>query len=577
MTNNPFKKFGIDWLLFGGFAVLIFILVSIMTWFNSTFTTRESVQSVSFYQQKLLNRMGDEINNQIKFIEQTASTASLNNDLQQFLFSQQTDVLRFQDMKNTFSNIVYTSSFIKSISIYIEDPKLTTDIYSPVQILDLESLKKESWYPMIASKPQAWIPEHPVQSYLKNKMQMISFTKKIVSDSGQYYGVIMLNTSVAGIQKTMTSESEDVSRLLIDHEGNLITSIGSRSETFYKNHYKQFAEELNRQGGFQRIQLHSDKDQLMVWSNFENSGWSIIELTPWERVTESSVKSMRVSIYIGCIALVFALVFALLISRGFTKPLRFLIKRMNQFSLEKSASTLPSDYSNEFGSLFQGYTNLQERIVELYLSLEQQYKLRQEVEVKALQAMINPHFLYNTLDQINWMAIQADQSDISKAISLLGRMFRIGLSNGEGLIRVSEEILYTECYLTIQQIRWGDNLHVVFDIDVECTDYFVPKLTLQPFIENAIIHGFNGRRSGQIRVSLQKDDHDIRFRIIDNGRGLQVGWDQTASRTSGGYGIKNVKERIVALYGTPYGIDMYNVPEGGTQVDIRLPIVESSS
>ncbi|TXK84444.1 sensor histidine kinase [Paenibacillus sp. N3.4] len=575
MTSNPFKRFGIDWLLFGGFAMLIFILVSIMTLFNSSYTTRQSVESVSFYQQKLLNRMGDEINNQIKFIEQTASTASLNNDLQQFLFSQQTDIIRFQDMKNTFSNMVYTSSFIKSISIYIEDPKLTTDIYSPVQILDFERLKQEVWYPMIASKQQAWIPEHPVQSYIKNKTQMISFTKKIVSDSGQVYGIIMLNASVAGIQKTMKSESEDVSRLLIDNEGSLITSIGSRSESFYANHYKQFANQLVRQSGYKRIQLHNDNDQLMVWSNFEYSGWSIIELTPWERVTESSVKSEQVSIYIGCIALVLALVFALLLSRGFTKPLRLLIKKMNQFSLEKPSARLPSDYNNEFGSLFQGYTNLMDRIGELYVSLEHQYRLRQEVEVKALQAMINPHFLYNTLDQINWMAIQADQSDISRAISLLGRMFRIGLSKGEGLIQVSEEILYTECYLTIQQIRWGDNLRVVFDIDAECTDFYVPKLTLQPFIENAIMHGFNGRRTGHIHISLQKDDHGILIQIIDNGRGLKADWDQGAAITPGGYGIKNVKERIAVLYGLPFGIEMDNFPAGGTRVVIRLPIIKS--
>ncbi|NEW05008.1 sensor histidine kinase [Paenibacillus sp. SYP-B3998] len=574
MTKNPFKKFGIDWLLFGGFALLIFILVSIMTWFNSSFTTKESVQSVSFYQQKLLNRMGDELSNQIKFIEQTASTTSFNNDLQQFLFSQQTDVLRFQDMKGTFSNIVYTSSFIKSISIFIEDPKLTTDMYSPVQILDLHNLKKEPWYSLIENTSQAWIPEHSVQSYLKNKTPMISFTKKIVSDSGQDYGVIMLNASAANIQKTMTSESEDVSRLLIDHEGRLITSIGSRSESFYKNNYKQFAEQLNRQSGYQRIQLRDDKDQLMVWSNLDNSGWSIIELTPWEQVTESSVKSAQISLYIGCIALAFALAIALLLSRGFTKPLRLLVKRMNQFSLEKPSAQLPSDYKNEFGSLFQGYTNLQDRIGELYLSLEQQYRLRQEVEVKALQAMINPHFLYNTLDQINWMAIQADQSDISKAISLLGRMFRIGLSNGEGLIRISEEVLYTECYLSIQQIRWGDNLQVAFEVEPQCVDYYIPKLTLQPFIENAIVHGFNGRRKGHIRIMLHQDEHGIQVQIVDDGRGLQDGWDQLAGRTTGGYGIKNVKERITALYGASYGIQMSSRPEGGTQVEIHLPVVE---
>ncbi len=136
---------------------------------------------------------------------------------------------------------------------------------------------------------------------------------------------------------------------------------------------------------------------------------------------------------------------------------------------------LPEDYRNEFGVLFSGYRKLIDRIQQLYVSLEDQYKRQRSAEIKALQAMINPHFLYNTLDQLNWMAIEAGQDRMSRILELMGTMFRIGLSNGESLITLREELLHTECYLKIQQLRWEEGLTVEIDVPEQLQHFFYPQ------------------------------------------------------------------------------------------------------
>ncbi|UQZ86394.1 Sensor histidine kinase YehU [Paenibacillus konkukensis] len=250
---------------------------------------------------------------------------------------------------------------------------------------------------------------------------------------------------------------------------------------------------------------------------------------------------------------------------------------MNRVPGSASASHLPSDYTNEFGSLFNGYRRQMERIDELLQSLKAQHKRQREAEILALQAMINPHFLYNTLDQLNWLAIEAGQEKISRILSLMGKMFRIGLSNGETMIPIRDELVHVESYLQIQSIRWGDGLTYSIEADEALKELYIPRLTLQPFVENAIIHGFHGRRTGEIRIEAEREGNAprIEFRIYDNGVGLRADWSEKKKRRTGGYGIRNVKERIAAYLGAPYGVQLHNLDGQGTLVRIVLPVIHN--
>jgi two-component system sensor histidine kinase YesM len=215
-----------------------------------------------------------------------------------------------------------------------------------------------------------------------------------------------------------------------------------------------------------------------------------------------------------------------------------------------------------------------ERIDELYKSIEIHHQRQREAEVKALQANINPHFLYNTLDQINWMALQEGQQKISNVLELTGQMFRIGLSNGESFIPIRDELQHVECYLRIQQICWEEGLFYEIHVPDELKSYLIPKITLQPFVENAILHGFHGRSSGLIVIQAVQADNRIIFTISDNGKGFNVNQQENRKKIKGGYGIRNVRERIDALFGPSYGVEIESKADCGTVIAISLPQLE---
>lgn len=187
--------------------------------------------------------------------------------------------------------------------------------------------------------------------------------------------------------------------------------------------------------------------------------------------------------------------------------------------------------------------------------------------------MINPHFLYNTLDQLNWMAIENGQEKISKVLELVGKMLRLSLSKGEQFITVRDELQILDCYIRIQQIRWRGAIHFEIAVPEELQDVYIPKITLQPFVENAIMHGFHGKHGGTIKINGEMKADSIVLSVWDDGIGIDHNWKQIHQKT-GGYGIRNVKERLSAYFQKPYGIQLLN-HGNGTVVYIRLPTMYS--
>jgi two-component system sensor histidine kinase YesM len=190
--------------------------------------------------------------------------------------------------------------------------------------------------------------------------------------------------------------------------------------------------------------------------------------------------------------------------------------------------------------------------------------------------MINPHFLYNSLDQINWMAIEASQPQISHMLSHLAHFLRGALTNTDSLVSLPEEIAHIESYLEFQKIRWEDGLHYRFDITEEAKELYVPKILLQPFVENAFIHGFHGKQKAMLVIDARVYEEQLQIRITDDGRKLREDWADKRS-AKGGYGLQNVRERIEALFGPVYGFNLKSLPEGGTQAIIMLPKLYSPS
>ncbi|MBE1444960.1 sensor histidine kinase [Paenibacillus sp. OAS669] len=567
---NLFKKVRIDRLFFSSFAVFITALLLIFTWISYSFTSRELAENTSFYQQDLLGELNKQLDIQLRSIEQMSLAASRNIDtigfdpLEKDSFER---LRRKKDLLNMLANITYSTTMVQSIYLYTDTPELT-DSQAPVRFLDLRGIKEESWYPEIQKNDFTWIADHMIQTNT-GPQHFIGFARKVYNNSGKYYGLLVLNIKASAIEQLVRGETEGRSRILLDAGGKTISSIGN--PVLSESELASIRAERNKSGSVRLPAAEGREDVLLVW-NKTRSDWMLVETTPWSSIVTGSVRLAYVLITVGLSAIFIASFFTLFLSRQFTKPIRHLLAVMGGVPASTSISNLPTDYTNEFGNMFNGYRRQMERIEELLESLKEQHKRQREAEIHALQAMINPHFLYNTLDQLNWLAIESGQEKISEILSLMGKMFRIGLSNGETMIPVTDELLHADCYLQIQKVRWGERLSYTIHVDEEVKSLLIPRMTLQPFIENAIIHGFHGRRSGHIAIyGLLRDQH-VEFRIEDNGAGLRDDWNTRKKRKTGGYGIRNVKDRIDAFWGAPYGVKLENREQEGTRVTIILPI-----
>ncbi len=579
-----FKRLRIDYLLFGVIASLMIALLAVVIWIAYSYSAKQMVQNTSYYQQSLLNEYYNKIMLQKRTAEQISLNASRFSYLRDSTYIDDNPYLIHtyqQEIKGHLAQLTYTTKDIESIHFYMPHA-LGFDPIGPVRIINHDQLKHESWYTSeVEDTDFFWIDEHTVETN-RGKIEVISFIRKIYSEQGDYRGLLMLNLNSHTIKGLMQSDN-DANRILLDTGGRTMLSIGDIPYT--EEEINVYLEGLKSGSGYMNVEAVSltvgkPEKHLMVWSKDFSNGWTLIEFTPNKQITAGSVKIALVLLLVGAIAIMIALCSALIVSKQFSKPIKLLLKEMNNSVTGRRKIDLPQDYNNEFGSMFAGYRKLMERIQMLYASLEEQYDKQKEAEIKALQAMINPHFLYNTLDQLNWMAIANGQDKISEILELMGRMFRIGLSNGESLITIRDELTFITCYMDIQKIRLGEQFILQIEVEEEIMELFIPKMTLQPFIENAIIHGFHGRKKGTITISVKKQGTDtIVFEIKDDGSGLHDNWQQPRKRKTGGYGIRNVKERIRIFFGHNYGLDLvnndgiYGDDSEGATVFIRLPIL----
>lgn len=573
---NPFRMFRIDYVFFFSFAAFIAVLITIMMIVSYRFSANEQADSASMYQQAVLQQLNKQLTDQMSAVEQTSLAVAINSPLVNYLtmkgdyYARKT--ARDELNRDYLAPMLNSSRSMFSFQIYMSDP-LQVDPNANIQYLPLNYASRESWYPAVDKADFVWIGQREVGSP-QGKQQVISFIRKITTPDGVNRGILIINVRVKFLQDILTEDNSSASRLLLDSGGRMIMHTRIAPPP---GEIDAILKEVSGDAGHAHQLLEAagslpEKNMLTVWSRTAPGSWMLVELTPWKDITGGSVRLAWTMAAIGAAAILLSVFFTLFLSRNFTVPIRKLVQLMQAFNPGKKGLPLPTEYRNEFGSLFSGYRKLTERIETLYQSLEQQYKAQREAEIKALQAMINPHFLYNTLDQLNWMALEAGQEEISRVLELMGQMFRIGLSGGESLIPMQDELLHVECYLKIQQFKRGQGLDWEIDCPEELRQLLIPKLTLQPFVENAIVHGFHGRSHGRIVLNAVQEDRGIRIRIRDDGVGLRDDWKTRRRHPTGGYGIRNVTERIQVFFGPPFGVSLRNRTDGsGTEAEIYLP------
>ena len=325
---------------------------------------------------------------------------------------------------------------------------------------------------------------------------------------------------------------------------------------------------------------HVENNIIYTVQGLQNGRWKVIGVSfVQESISESLVEMSRILILTAVFILLAMLLLAPIFTEALSRPIRELASQMEAFEQNAEQFTYtPRGRLREVRILSESFSHMVLRLQDLMETVRNEQINLRKTELKALQAQINPHFLYNTLDSISWMCEQGRNKEAVRMVNALARLFRISISRGHELIPIRSELQHAESYLQIQSYRYKNQFTYAFRAEEKCLDYLCNKITLQPIIENAIYHGINVLvEDGEILVTVREDGEDIVMTVEDNGNGMdeeQIEAVMSKERSDrSGIGIKNVNDRLKIYFGPAYGITIDSVPDEGTCVKIRMPKV----
>ncbi len=314
------------------------------------------------------------------------------------------------------------------------------------------------------------------------------------------------------------------------------------------------------------------------------TGWRTVGVFSMDEVMSSVNTIVYILFTCVIISLVLVVIVSFKFSRTLTNPIFKLKRLMKQAESGDLTVRFNFQHNDEIGELGQSFNHMIARIDQLIQMVYVEQENKRTAEMKSLQEQIKPHFLYNTLDTISWMARDYDAEDIVRLVDALTNMFRIGLSHGKDIITVKEEITHVSNYLYIQKIRYKDKLNYVIHVDESLYAVEVPKLILQPLVENAIYHGVKAKRGGgTITITGVPEGENLVFTVQDDGAGmLQEKVEELNRRMSErsvldekkSFGLFYIRERIQLCYGTGYGVHVESALGEGTRVTITLPLYQ---
>lgn len=331
--------------------------------------------------------------------------------------------------------------------------------------------------------------------------------------------------------------------------------------------------------------FYQDSTKQLVWWNKTLGDYpiTIMVSTSYGGVTESTNYIMATAISITVLTIIILLIISPLIVKNLTKPLNRIVDTMKQVQNGNTLARVSVHTKDEFGFIGKNLNKTLNKMDELYQNnLEKQDSLR-VAELKALYSQINPHFLYNTLDSIKWLAKLNNTKDIVVIVSQLGHLLKYSINNCNDLIPLANEIAIAKSYVSIQKIRYGDKFDVSFEVDDRIQQYIIPKLIIQPLVENAIIHGIENKiDKAYLEIKGMQLNQSVVLEVADNGLGmseeqLQNVRNDIEKASQNCIGLSNTNRRIKLYYGPDYGLTIDSKKDVGTTVKIKLPVIDPFS
>lgn len=501
----------------------------------------------------------------------------------------------FEDAEKMFlhiSGLAYNRPEVKGIQIIADNGIVfsnvdSTSIYSYIDISDSD------WYRQAKKADGAWtlIPQHEPAYYIDSRPQPYFSVARLLKEpgTGKRIGLIKIDIKLDLFRQILRN-------VRFEEKGGLYV-VNEKNELVFEERYggsEQIAASFDRArqdlpNGNSTLNMDIAGEKYLTIVDFSDySGLKAISFIPVKSLLKESNHLRDFTMLIGLVCLAAACMLAVLFSYRLSIPLVRLKKKMLMVERGHFDQSVPVESHDEIGQLSRGFNRMTEEINRL---VNEVYLLRlreQEAELSALQSQINPHFIYNTLESVNMMAIEQRVYNISDMVTALGQMLRYTVGKYDRLVSVEMEVQSAASYVQIQKLRYGDRLRVVLDIEPAAASCLMPKLLLQPLVENAIYHGIGElEHGGTIWISCVRFEESLLLTVRDDGKGMteeEIKRLKASIEEPFGHGeetnklaLRNIHQRLTLMFGERYELDIDGIPGSGMAFTITIPVIGGKS
>lgn len=504
-------------------------------------------------------------------------------NVQQFL-SQESDQLALRtNVDELLTNLLFGKDYILDITLYPKNdvPSLSTmRIYESE--LDLQHAAK-------TVTEKTWTGLYEIQNF-SGSHSVVTFVRPVRRLNGNYdtIGWLSITLNESDMSRAWSDPQLGEAKIALLNEDGVILSSTEKgvlreSLTALVPGNPPIPPASN--GSF--VFGEGDEKRTILHHRVPGTGWMLIATIPFEQYSLQSRYLLQLTAIVVALAVLINVGSTLFLIKRVTTPLRALTRLLTKVDPDKPMYAYPIDSADEIGRLAKSYNMLGKHIERLKEQLIQGESRKKEADLRALQAQINPHFLYNTLSSIQWIALMNEEHRIAEMVGALGDFLRFSLNNGKDFCPVRQEIAHIRNYAAVQSIRYPDKFTIDYSVDPSLEDSYMLKLLLQPIVENAMVHGIQKKQGpGTITIHVERNGKHMSFQVLDNGKGmteerlaqlrskLQAEEVEEDAPPGSGYGLRNVNERLQLHYGPDARLKVESRPDAGTRVSFAIPILE---
>lgn len=570
----------------------ILILIPLIILFGYTYTKMSSMirENILASTEQAFNQSTSFISYKIGRLYNTSNSLVIDNNLTSILLKDPDNYPlpnQIQDMEilRTYAYSYQHNIDISDIEIYLNDDFIYSN--DKKNIYPISALDNSKWLATIKDRNMRyfWTPYSYISS---NDTNFVALGKSIINP-GDY-------TDIIGYLfiKFNKSDLEDILNKINSNPQSFSCIVNSFNDVIATSNmdlclkYKNIINSTYPSDNTSLKKLNLKFNDIYIQSTYiDKTDWRIINIVPYSTIN-SKITNQR--IYLIFIVLIFggtALFVGYKFFGSITKRLSKVINGMRDVHADNLDNFIKSDEDNkddELGELINNYNYMISKMSKLVSDQYKYGKAVKNAELKALQSQINPHFLYNTLDMINWMSYKNMNSEISTAVKSLAKFYKLSLNKGNDLTYIGDELDHVSLYVKIQNMRYRNRISLEINISEEINNYLIPKITLQPIVENSISHGIlaKGNVNGKITISGDILNDEIYLNVYDDGIGIEkeklplLLSSEEIETNGSGYGLKNINQRLTLLYGESYGLSFNSTYDYGTTVTIKLPLINKT-